>query len=165
MGKLLHQKGAEGHPARHGSGGCHRAVPSDRWGAVRHRRRSRQDLARRSADWDDHDVRQWAAKEDRCPGGAIDVAFLGKTAYALVTLVGPDVGGNDVVGIYLVDGPDRFTVVADIGEFSLQNPPNTDFFVPTGISTPCKPTVAGSWSPMGTTTACCGSPSTARSPR
>ena len=25
-------------------------------------------------------------------GGAIDVAFIGKTAYALVTLVGPDVG-------------------------------------------------------------------------
>ncbi len=68
-------------------------------------------------------------------GGAIDVAFIGKTAYALVTLVGPDVGGSDVVGIYRVDGPDSFTVVADIGEFSLDNPPTIPFpfFVPTGV--------------------------------
>ncbi len=66
-------------------------------------------------------------------GGAIDVAFIGKTAYALVTLVGPDVGGSDVVGIYRVDGPDSFTVVADIGEFSMRNPPNTQFAVPTGV--------------------------------
>jgi hypothetical protein len=67
------------------------------------------------------------------PGGAVDVAFIGKTAYALVTLVGPDVGGSDVVGIYRVDGPDSFTVVADIGAFSLANPPPTEFFVPTGV--------------------------------
>ena len=41
-------------------------------------------------------------------GGAIDVAFIGRTAYVLVTLVGPDVGGDpeDKVGIYRVDGPD-----------------------------------------------------------
>src|SRR5262245_38574496 len=38
-------------------------------------------------------------------GGPVDVAFRGKTAYALVTLVGEDVGGHDVVGIYRVDGP------------------------------------------------------------
>ena len=66
-------------------------------------------------------------------GGAIDVAFIGKTAYVLVTLVGPDVGGSDVVGIYRVDGPDSFTVVADIGAFSVDNPPDTPFFVPTGV--------------------------------
>jgi sugar lactone lactonase YvrE len=66
-------------------------------------------------------------------GGAMDVAFIGKTAYALVTLVGPDVGGSDVVGIYRVDGPNSFTVVADIGEFSLTNPPIPEFFVPTGV--------------------------------
>jgi len=66
-------------------------------------------------------------------GGAFDVAFIGKTAYALVTLVGPDVGGSDVVGIYRVDGPDSFTVVADLGEFALDNPPNTPFDVPTGV--------------------------------
>jgi hypothetical protein len=66
-------------------------------------------------------------------GGAIDVAFLGRTAYALVTLVGPDVGGSDVVGLYRVDGPNRFTVVADLGEFAVQNPPKTPFDVPTGL--------------------------------
>jgi hypothetical protein len=66
-------------------------------------------------------------------GGAIDVAFIGKTAYALVTLVGSDVGGNGVVGIYRVDGPDSFTVVADIGAFSSSNPPSTSFDVPTGV--------------------------------
>ena len=66
-------------------------------------------------------------------GGAIDVAFIGKTAYVLVTLVGPDVGGSDVVGIYRVDGPDSFTVVADIGAFAVSNPPNTPFDVPTGV--------------------------------
>jgi sugar lactone lactonase YvrE len=66
-------------------------------------------------------------------GGPVDVAFLGRTAYVLVTLVGLDVGGSDVVGIYRVDGPDSFTVVADIGAFSIANPPATDFFVPSGV--------------------------------
>lgn len=63
----------------------------------------------------------------------MDVAFIGKTAYALVTLVGSDVGGGDIVGIYRVDGPDSFTVVADIGAFALSNPPDTPFDVPTGL--------------------------------
>jgi hypothetical protein len=66
-------------------------------------------------------------------GGAMDVAFIGNTAYVLVTLVGPDVGGSEVVGIYRVDGPDTFTVVADIGEFSKLNPPETPFEVPSGV--------------------------------
>jgi sugar lactone lactonase YvrE len=72
-------------------------------------------------------------------GGAIDVAFVGTTAYVLVTLVGPDVGGNDVVGIYRVDGPDRFTVVADIGAFSVRHPPETAFFIPTGVQYALEP--------------------------
>src|SRR4030095_13736472 len=66
-------------------------------------------------------------------GGAIDVAFIDNIAYALVTLVSPDVGGTHVDGIYRVDGPDSFTVVADIGEFNLSNPPPTPFDVPTGL--------------------------------
>jgi sugar lactone lactonase YvrE len=66
-------------------------------------------------------------------GGAIDVAFIGKTAYVLVTLVGSDAGGNDIVGIYRVDGPDSFTVVANIGAFALSNPPHTAFDIPTGV--------------------------------
>jgi hypothetical protein len=66
-------------------------------------------------------------------GGAMDVAFIGSTAYVLVTLVGDDVGGSDIVGIYRVDGPNDFTVIADIGTFSSANPPPVPFDVPTGV--------------------------------
>jgi hypothetical protein len=66
-------------------------------------------------------------------GGAMDVVFKGGTAYVLVTLVGPDVGGSDVVGIYRVDGPSQFTVIADIGAFVLAHPPATAFDIPTGV--------------------------------
>lgn len=66
-------------------------------------------------------------------GGAMDVAFLGRTPYVLVTMVGEDLGGDDVVGLYRVDGPESVTVVADLGAFALANPPRTDFFVPTGV--------------------------------
>jgi sugar lactone lactonase YvrE len=66
-------------------------------------------------------------------GGTTDVAFIGGTAYALVTLVGPDVGGSDIVGIYRVDDPDSFTVIADIGAFALSHPPSTPFDVPAGL--------------------------------
>jgi sugar lactone lactonase YvrE len=66
-------------------------------------------------------------------GGAMDVKFIDGTAYVLVTLVGSDVGGDDVVGIYRVDGPDRFTVIADIGAWAVAHPPATSFFVPTGV--------------------------------
>jgi hypothetical protein len=62
-------------------------------------------------------------------GGAIDVAFIGKTAYVLVTLVSNDVGGSDLDGIYRVDGPDSFTVIADIGDFNLNNPPTIPFMI------------------------------------
>jgi hypothetical protein len=65
--------------------------------------------------------------------GVVDVAFLDGTAYALVTGVAPDLEGHDIVGIYRMDGPNSFTVVADLGAFSLANPPGTDFFVPTGF--------------------------------
>jgi hypothetical protein len=65
-------------------------------------------------------------------GGAIDVAFIGRTAYVLVTLVGAPFGG-DVDGIYRVDGPSSFTVIADIGEFSASNPPTTPFDLPNGL--------------------------------
>jgi hypothetical protein len=59
----------------------------------------------------------------------------------LVTLVGSDVGGHDVVGIYRVDGPDSFTVVADIGAFNIHNPPTIPFEVdvPTGVQYALQP--------------------------
>src|SRR5213078_1862995 len=66
-------------------------------------------------------------------GGAIDVAFIDNIAYVLVTLVDSYVGGTGVDGIYRVDGPDSFTVVADIGAFNVANPPSTPFDVPTGL--------------------------------
>ncbi|MGA9574693.1 MAG: ScyD/ScyE family protein [Lysobacterales bacterium] len=72
-------------------------------------------------------------------GGVMDVAFLDGTAYALVTLVGPDVGGTDIVGIYRIDGPSSYTVIADIGTFAMNNPPLTDFFVPTGVQYALEP--------------------------
>jgi hypothetical protein len=72
-------------------------------------------------------------------GGTMDIAFLGHTAYVLVTLVGPDVGGSDVDGIYRVDGPHRFTVVADIGRFAINHPPATPFDVPSGLQFALEP--------------------------
>jgi hypothetical protein len=75
----------------------------------------------------------------RPTGGPIDVAFLDETAYALVTLVGPDVGGNSVVGIYRLDGPNRFTVIADIGAWAVAHPPATEFFIPTGVQFALEP--------------------------
>ena len=66
-------------------------------------------------------------------GGAIDVAFVGSTAYVLVTVVGADVGGDQVNGVYRVDGPDSFTVVADLGAFSLANPPDYPVDVAQGL--------------------------------
>ena len=68
-------------------------------------------------------------------GGPMDVEFIDQTAYALVTLVGTDIGGTDVVGIYRVDDPDSFTVIADIGAWSIANPPppTTAYDTPTGV--------------------------------
>jgi hypothetical protein len=72
-------------------------------------------------------------------GGAIDVAFVGGAAYVLVTAVGPDVGGADTVGIYRVDGPRSFTVVADIGAFALGHPPDAAPDVATGVQYALEP--------------------------
>ena len=67
-------------------------------------------------------------------GGVIDVAFRGGTAYALVTGVASDLdpGRADIVGIYRVDGPDSYTIMADLGAWSVAHPPESDHFVPTG---------------------------------
>ncbi|MDX2035254.1 MAG: ScyD/ScyE family protein [Isosphaeraceae bacterium] len=71
--------------------------------------------------------------------GACDVAFIGKTAYVLVTLVAEDVGGNEVVGIYRIDGPNRSTVIADLGSWSMAHPPSSSFEVPTGAQFALQP--------------------------
>ncbi|MFD1734188.1 hypothetical protein ACFSC4_27610 [Deinococcus malanensis] len=63
----------------------------------------------------------------------MDVIFLNGTAYALVGLVAADVGGSSKVGLYRMESPTSFTLVADLGAFALVNPPATEFFVPTGV--------------------------------
>lgn len=71
-------------------------------------------------------------------GGAMDVAFVGRTLYVLVTLVGGDIVdgphiGDATVGIYRLDRDGRFTAVVDIGAWSIDHPPATDSFITTGL--------------------------------
>jgi hypothetical protein len=68
------------------------------------------------------------------PGGAVDVAFLGRTAYVLVTLV-----DSEVSGLYRIGRDGSATPVADIGAWSIANPPETDFFVPSGLQYALEP--------------------------
>lgn len=72
-------------------------------------------------------------------GGVTDVAFLDGTAYALVTMVGPDVGGTKVVGIYRVNGPASATPIADIGTYAIGNPPDTLYELPSGVQYALEP--------------------------
>ena len=76
-------------------------------------------------------------------GGAIDVAFVGATMYVLVTVVGPDVGGNSVVGIYRLNGSGAFTVFADLGTWSIDHPPATAFDLPDGVQFALQPVADG----------------------
>jgi hypothetical protein len=69
-------------------------------------------------------------------GGIHDVAFLDGKAYALVTLVDdPLFPTGQVNGIYRIDGPNSYTIVADIGAFNIAHP-TTGFSVDvvTGVS-------------------------------
>ena len=70
-------------------------------------------------------------------GGANDLVFIGETAYVLVTMVGADlpvpVPNPAVVGIYRIDGPNSYTVIADIGQWSIDNPSGSDVFIPSGV--------------------------------
>jgi hypothetical protein len=57
-------------------------------------------------------------------GGAMDVAFIGHQAYALVTLAGSDWGDTDaVMGIYRLKRDGTFSVFADLGTWSAEHPP------------------------------------------
>ena len=66
-------------------------------------------------------------------GGAMDVAFLDGTAYAIVTLVDPLVGGSSADGLYRITPGRPPVLVADIGAWALTHPPATPFDVPTGV--------------------------------
>jgi hypothetical protein len=76
-------------------------------------------------------------------GGVIDVAFVGTTMYALVTVVGPDVGGNSVDGIYRLEGSGSFTVFADLGTWSAEHPPLTAFDLARGVQFALQPVADG----------------------
>ena len=76
--------------------------------------------------------------------GGMDVAFIGHTAYALVTVVSdPLLGGTAPDGIYRIDGPHSCSLVADIGAWSSQNPPDTgglwDYVLVTGVQYAMQP--------------------------
>jgi hypothetical protein len=77
-------------------------------------------------------------------GGAMDVVFVGTTMFVLVTVVGPDVDvvDPDVVGIYRWDGS-GFTVFADLGTWSIENPPLTPFDLPDGVQFALQPVADG----------------------
>jgi sugar lactone lactonase YvrE len=67
-------------------------------------------------------------------GGAMDVVFIGRTAYVLVTLVGPSFEQPDVVdGIYRIEKDGTATAIADIGSWAIENPPEPDFFIDSGV--------------------------------
>jgi sugar lactone lactonase YvrE len=72
-------------------------------------------------------------------GGPVDVVFVGRTAYVLVTLVSGVAAGepfgnpNDKNGIYRIGRHGRSTLVADIGGWSVDHPPTPAFFVDTGV--------------------------------
>jgi hypothetical protein len=72
-------------------------------------------------------------------GGPVDVVFVGRTAYVLVTLVSGSIDGepfgdaDDKNGIYRLNRDGSFTVVADIGQWSVDNPPESGYFVDTGV--------------------------------
>ncbi|TCC57669.1 ScyD/ScyE family protein [Kribbella pittospori] len=72
-------------------------------------------------------------------GGPVDIAFVGRTAYVLVTLVSGKAFGQpfgnsaDKNGIYRLNRNGSFTLVADIGQWSVDNPPVPAFFIDTGV--------------------------------
>jgi sugar lactone lactonase YvrE len=67
-------------------------------------------------------------------GAATDVVFAGRTAYVLVSLVGPFFGQPDVVGgLYRIGRNGAATPIADLGAYSIAHPPATPFFVTSGV--------------------------------
>ena len=79
-------------------------------------------------------------------GGAMDVAFIGKTMYALVTIVSDPntsvvtIGNNpDHNGIYRVDSPGSCKIVADIGAFAVAHKPAADIFLDAGVQYAMEP--------------------------
>ena len=70
-------------------------------------------------------------------GGPVDVAFIGSTAYVLVSLTDPfalgTAAGFAPQGGYRIDGPDTHTLIADLGAWSAANEPSNNFGLPAGV--------------------------------
>lgn len=84
-------------------------------------------------------------------GGPVDVAFMGRTAYVLVTLVSGLVFGepfdngnpNAKNGLYRIERDGTPTLIADIGKWSVEHPPEPAFFVDTGAQFAMQPYLGG----------------------
>jgi sugar lactone lactonase YvrE len=75
-------------------------------------------------------------------GGGMDVAFVGSTAYALVSVVSDPFFNlaSPPDGIYRIDGAHSCSLVADIGAWSIANPPHGfDFFLKAGVQYAMQP--------------------------
>jgi hypothetical protein len=78
-------------------------------------------------------------------GGPIDVAFAGRTAYVLVTLVSGKISGEPFGdpeaknGLYRIERDGSNTLVADLGQWSVDNPPEPAFFIDTGVQFALQP--------------------------
>ncbi|HYX75879.1 MAG TPA: hypothetical protein VE757_01770, partial [Gaiellaceae bacterium] len=75
-------------------------------------------------------------------GGGMDVAFIGSTAYALVSIVSDPFFNlsSPPDGIYRIDGPHSCSLVADIGAWSIAHPPHGfDFFLQAGVQYAMQP--------------------------
>ena len=106
-------------------------------------------------------------------GGPVDVVFVGRTAYVLVTLVsGEIVGGEDrsatpttrtASTASSATAASRSSLTSAAGRSTTRR--NRRSSSTPACSTPWSPTTVGSWSLMDTTTGCCGWTGTARSTR
>jgi hypothetical protein len=84
-------------------------------------------------------------------GGAMDVAFMGRTAYVLVSFVSgllfgePFDNGNPNAknGLYRIERDGTPTLIADIGQWSADHPPQPAFVVDTGVQFAMQPYFGG----------------------
>ncbi|HTE52549.1 MAG TPA: ScyD/ScyE family protein [Kofleriaceae bacterium] len=78
-------------------------------------------------------------------GGPVDVAFMGRTAYVLVSLVSGEYFGEPFGdpqaknGLYRIEPDGTHTLVADLGQWSIDNPPQPAFFINTGLQFAMEP--------------------------
>ena len=88
-------------------------------------------------------------------GGPVDVAFVGRTAYVLVTLVSGEIFGepfgdpNARNGIYRLERGGAFTLVADTGQWSITTRRCRRSSSTPACTTPWSPLGADSWSTDG----------------